>query len=129
MTLMRQGWGRNNPAYRQMFTSLFMPGASAEEMTWFNDLQRISTSGENAARFQLVGSSIDVLDRLPLVTVPTLVLHASGDERVPFSQGRLYASTIPNARLVALDSRNHLTLRDEPAWPRLLAEIRAFLNE
>jgi len=129
MTLMRQGWGRNNPAYRQMFTSLFMPGASFEEMTWFNDLQRISTSGENAARFQLVGSSIDVLDRAPLVTVPTLVLHASGDERVPFSQGRLYASTIPNARLVALDSRNHLTLRNEPAWPRLLAEVQAFLNE
>ena len=127
-TLMRDGWGRDNPAYRQMFTSQFMPGATPEQMNWFNELQRISTSGENAARIQQVGSSVDVQDRLALVSVPTLVLHATGDERVPFDQGRLIAACIPNARLVALESRNHLTLETEPAWPRLVSEVRSFLN-
>jgi pimeloyl-ACP methyl ester carboxylesterase len=116
MTLMRDGWGRDNPAYRQMFTSQFMPEATVEQMNWFNELQRVSTSGENAARIQMVGSNIDILDRLHLVRAPTLVLHATGDERVPFAQGRLLASSIPNARLVALDSRNHLTVETEPAW-------------
>ncbi|HEX5368837.1 MAG TPA: alpha/beta fold hydrolase [Dehalococcoidia bacterium] len=129
LTVMHEGWGRDNPAYRQMFTSQFMPDATAEQMRWFNDLQRVSTSGENAARIQMVGSNIDVLDRLPLVTVPTLVIHAAGDERVPFAQGRLIASTLPNARLVSIESRNHLTLEDEPAWQRLISEVRAFIEE
>jgi pimeloyl-ACP methyl ester carboxylesterase/DNA-binding winged helix-turn-helix (wHTH) protein len=128
-TLMRAGWGRDNPAYRQMFTSQFMPGATREQMNWFNELQRVSTTGENAARIQQVGSHVAILDRLPLVTVPTLVLHATDDERVPFDQGRLLASTIPNARLVALDSRNHLTLADEPAWPKLISEVKSFLSQ
>jgi pimeloyl-ACP methyl ester carboxylesterase/DNA-binding winged helix-turn-helix (wHTH) protein len=127
-TLMRDGWGKDNPAYRQMFTSQFMPGATAEQMNWFNQLQRISTSGENAALLQEVGSGIDIQDRLPLVSVPTLVLHATGDERVPFDQGRIIAACIPNARLVALESRNHLTIETEPAWQKLVAEVRSFLN-
>jgi pimeloyl-ACP methyl ester carboxylesterase len=127
-TLMRDGWGRDNPAYRQMFTSQFMPGATREQMNWFNELQRVSTSGENAARIQEVGCHIEILDRLALVSVPTLVLHATGDERVPFDQGRLLVSTIANARLVALNSRNHLTVEDEPAWPKLIGEVKSFLS-
>jgi pimeloyl-ACP methyl ester carboxylesterase len=129
VTLMRQGWGRDNPAYRQMFTSQFMPDATVEQMRWFNELQRVSTSGETAARIQATGSGIDILDRLPLVATPTLVLHALGDERVPFGEGRLIASLIPDARLVSLDSRNHLTLADEAAWQKLVTEVRAFLKE
>ena len=129
LTLMREGWGRDNPAYRQIFTSQFLPDATTEQMKWFNELQRISTSGENAARIQLTGSGINILDRLPLVSAPTLVLHAIGDERVPFSEGRRIASLIPNARLVSLDSRNHLTRADEPAWQKLVSEVRGFLSE
>jgi pimeloyl-ACP methyl ester carboxylesterase/DNA-binding CsgD family transcriptional regulator len=128
LTLMREGWGRDNPAYRQMFTTQFMPDATHDQMAWFNDLQRISTSAETAVRIQQTGSRIDVLDRLPLVRTPTLVLHARDDARVPFSEARLLASLIPDARLVALDSPNHLTLADEPAWQALLREVRAFLD-
>ena len=127
-TLMRGGWGRDNPAYRQMFTSQFMPGATQQQMGWFNDLQRISTTGENAARIQGVGSNIDVVPRLTEVAAPTLVLHAKGDERIPISEGRLIASLIPNARMVDMESHNHLTLADEPAWQVLVSEVRAFLT-
>jgi pimeloyl-ACP methyl ester carboxylesterase len=129
LVLMREGWGRDNPAYRQMFTSQFMPNATAEQMQWFNELQRISTSGETASRIQTTGSSVDIFDKLPLVTRPTLVLHALGDARVPFAEGRLIAARIPNAHLVSLDSGNHLTLATEPAWQKLIAEVRAFLKE
>jgi pimeloyl-ACP methyl ester carboxylesterase/DNA-binding CsgD family transcriptional regulator len=127
-TLMRSGWGRDNPAYRQMFTSQFMPGATLEQMGWFNDLQRMSTTGENAARIQGVGSYIDVMARLPEVKAPTLVLHARGDVRIPVGEGRLLASLIPDARMVELDSQNHLTLADEPAWQVLISEVRGFLG-
>jgi pimeloyl-ACP methyl ester carboxylesterase/DNA-binding CsgD family transcriptional regulator len=128
-TLMRSGWGRDNPAYRQMFTSQFMPGASLEQMKWFNDLQRVSTTGENAARIQLVGSHVDIVHRLPDVKAPALVLHAKGDQRVSINEGRLLASLIPNARMVELDSVNHLTLEDEPAWQALVSEVRQFLGD
>jgi pimeloyl-ACP methyl ester carboxylesterase/DNA-binding CsgD family transcriptional regulator len=127
VTLTREGWGRDNPAYRQLFTSQFMPSATAEQMNWFNELQRISTTGANAARVQEIGSNINIVDRLQLVKSPTLVLHARGDARVPFDEGRQLASLIPNAHLVGLDSTNHLTLADEPAWEKLINNVRHFL--
>ncbi|HWC30669.1 MAG TPA: alpha/beta fold hydrolase [Dehalococcoidia bacterium] len=127
VTLTREGWGRDNPSYRQLFTSQFMPGATTEQMDWFNELQRTSTTSANAARVQEIGSYINVLDRLHLVTAPTLVLHADRDQRVPFSEGHTLASLIPNAHLVTLSSRNHLTLADEPAWSVLIGNVRHFL--
>jgi pimeloyl-ACP methyl ester carboxylesterase/DNA-binding CsgD family transcriptional regulator len=129
LTLLREGWGRDNPAYRQIFTLTFMPEATAEQVAWFNDLQRACTSPENAYRMRDASGEIDVLEKLQHVSAPTLVLHARGDERVPVSEGRLIASLIPNAKLVELDSRNHLTLADEPAWQVLVSEVRAFLAE
>ena len=128
LTLMREGWGRDTPVYRQLFTLIFMPDATAEQVQWFNELQRISTSAENATRIRTASGQIDVLGRLREVSVPTLVLHARGDQRVPFDEGRQLASLIPNARFVALESRNHLTLEDEPAWQVLIKEVRAFLD-
>jgi len=129
LTLMREGWGRDTPAYRQLFTLTFMPDATAEQVQWFNELQRVSTSPQNAARLRTASGDIDVSGRLRMVSVPTLVLHATGDQRVPFDEGRFLASQIPNARFVALESRNHLPLQDEPAWDKLIAEVRSFLRE
>jgi pimeloyl-ACP methyl ester carboxylesterase/DNA-binding SARP family transcriptional activator len=129
ITLTRTGWGRDNPAYRQVFTSLFIPGATPEQMDWFNQLQRLTTSPENAAKIMSAFGDIDVVDRLSLVTQPTLVLHARNDARVPYANGRQLAMGIPGARFVTLESQNHLLLEQEPAWPRFLAEVRAFLAE
>lgn len=127
-TLTRIGWGRDNAAYRQMFASSFIPDATWEQMRWFNDLCRVSATPENAVRFREVAGTVDVSDLLPQVRVPTLVLHARGDLRVEFDQGRKLAAGIPGARFVPLDSGNHILLEDEPAWPRFLKEVRAFLG-
>src|SRR5215470_20431025 len=97
-------------------TSYFLPGASLEEMGWFNDLQRISAPAENAARLLGALGEFDVLDLLPGIAAPTLVLHCRGDAAVPFEQGRLIASRIPGATFVALDSGNHVLLPGDPAW-------------
>jgi pimeloyl-ACP methyl ester carboxylesterase len=128
VTLTRIGWGRDTPAYRQLFTGLFVPGANEEQLRWFNELQRISTSPENAARFQEAFSEIDVDDLLPQLDVPTLVLHARGDARIPFAEGRRAATAIRGARFVPLDSRNHILLEHEPAWTVFLTEMRKFLS-
>ena len=128
LTLMRLGWGQQNPAFRQMFTSQFAPDATKEQADWFNDLQRASCSPENAVRYLEAAGQIDVTELLGKVSVPTLVMHARDEVRVPFENGRRMAAGIPGARFVALQSRNHLILEDEPAYPRFLDEIRSFLR-
>jgi pimeloyl-ACP methyl ester carboxylesterase/DNA-binding winged helix-turn-helix (wHTH) protein len=128
LTLMRQGWGQENPAFRQIFTSLFIPEATAEQATWFNDLQRMTTSPENAARIRQALDDIDVSGLLPEVRVPTLVLHCRNDAVQPFEEGRRMAAGIPGSRFVALDSRNHMILEQEPARARLLDEISRFVK-
>jgi DNA-binding winged helix-turn-helix (wHTH) protein/alpha-beta hydrolase superfamily lysophospholipase len=129
ITLIDQGWGQDNPAARQMFTSLIVPDATLEEMRWFNDLERVSATPENAIRLLHAIGDIDVLDLLPKVRVPTLVLHSRGDARVPFEHGLALARAIPNARFVALESRNHLILSHEPAWQRYADELCCFLKD
>jgi class 3 adenylate cyclase/pimeloyl-ACP methyl ester carboxylesterase len=127
VTLMRLGWGQEDPAFRQLFTSQFIPGGSKQQADWFNELQRISTSPADAVRNFIANGDIDVTDLLTKLNVPTLVMHARDDARVPFDAGRRMAAGIPGARFVPLPSRNHLILEDEPAFPRFLEEMRAFL--
>jgi len=126
-TLMRANWGADNPAYRQLFTSTFIPGAKLEEMKWFNDLQRMTTSPDNALRLRAATSHIDVRTLLPSIQCPTLVLHARGDAAVSYERGLALAGGIPNARFVTLESDNHLFREDEPAWQKFLDEVRHFL--
>jgi pimeloyl-ACP methyl ester carboxylesterase/DNA-binding CsgD family transcriptional regulator len=127
--LVKLGWGRDDPAFRQFFAMQFLPGGSAEQLRSFNELQRISTSAENAARIMELTNGIDVSALLPQVPVPTLVIHAREDLRVPLDEARMIASAIPNARFALLEGRNHILLEGEPAWPRFLEEIRLFLGD
>lgn len=126
--LTEAGWGRDEPSYRQLFTSRFMPGASREQMQWFNELQKISSSGKNAANVLAETAQIDVLPLLGQIDVPTLVLHARGDAQVPFEQGRQLAAMIPNSRFVPLESSNHLPMASEPGWTAAIEEVQAFLK-
>jgi pimeloyl-ACP methyl ester carboxylesterase/DNA-binding winged helix-turn-helix (wHTH) protein len=128
LTLMLQGWGQDNPAFRQLFTSLFIPGGTMEQMQWYNDLQRITTSPENAARLRRASDDIDVTQLLPQVRTPTLVMHCRNDAVQSFEEGRIMAAGIPGARFVALEGRNHIILDGDPGWDRFHDEIRAFLR-
>jgi class 3 adenylate cyclase/pimeloyl-ACP methyl ester carboxylesterase len=128
LTLVRLGWGQENPAFRQMFTSQFVPGATKEQADWYNEFQRLSTSPEDAARNLLANGEVDVTALLPQVRVPTLVMHARGDARVPFESGRRMAAGIPGARFIPLEGQNHLILEDEPAFPGFVKELRAFIE-
>ena len=121
------GWGKADPSFRQFFTTQFIPDGTAEQHQWFNEHERISTSPANAARFMREFAHIDVVERLPQVSCPTLVLHSRHEVRVPFDEGRLIASAIPGARFVPIDSRNHLLLESEPGWQHWIDEVRAFL--
>ena len=122
------GWGQDHAAFRQVFTSLFIPEGTPEQTHWFNELQRVSATPESAARIARTFDELDVRQVATGVGVPTLVLHATGDLRIPFTEGRLLASLIPGARFVPLESRNHILLESEPAWLRFIREVRSFLG-
>lgn len=129
MTLTRTGWGQDNPAYRHIFSATFLPGATPEQLEWFDEFQRQTTCAENAVRFLSAFGDIDVRDRLAKVSAETLVLHSRGDRRIPWETGRDLAAAIPNSTLVTLESDNHLLLEGEPAAQNFVDAIRAFLDE
>ncbi len=122
------GWGQDNPAFRMFFAARFLPEGTPEQMRWFSELQRVTTSPEIGARLLATSATIDVTKLAPQVRAPTLVLHATGDAVAPFSEGRKVASLIPGARFVPLEGKNHILLETEPAWTRFVDEVRRFLR-
>ena len=126
--LTRVGWGRDNPAFRQVFTSRFIPEGTHEQLDWFNELCLKTASGEVAADIFEARGQLDVQDLLALVRTPTLVLHARRDEITPIEEGRLLAAGIAGAQFVELDSRNHILLEREPAWERFREAVLEFMN-
>jgi pimeloyl-ACP methyl ester carboxylesterase/DNA-binding winged helix-turn-helix (wHTH) protein len=129
MRAIPRGWGRDNPAFRMFFAARFLPEGTPEQMRWFSDLQRVTTSPEVGARLLSTAATIDVSDLVPQVRAPTLVLHTTGDAVASFSQGRKLAALIPGARFVPLEGRNHVLLEGEPAWARFVDEVRRFLAD
>jgi pimeloyl-ACP methyl ester carboxylesterase/DNA-binding winged helix-turn-helix (wHTH) protein len=125
--LIRVGWGRDNPAFRQVFGTLFLPEGTPEQHQWFNDLAK-TMPVESALRVRQTTDVIDVRREAAEVRAPALVLHARGDGMIPFEIGRQLAAHIPGARFVSLESRNHVLLETEPAWARFVDEFRAFLG-
>ena len=124
--MVRLGWANQNPMFRQVFTARFLPEGSHEQLDWFNDLCRRTVSPAMAVRLLDARARTDIAALLPQVRVPTLVLHARGDEVIPISEGRLLASGIPGAEFVELDSRNHVLLEHEPAWHAFQRAVREF---
>lgn len=118
LELARVAWNSDNPSFRQVFTSRFIPGGSAEQLEWYNELCRRVVSGEVAAALMAARAGINVADRLGEIRCPTLVLHAREDVVVPIAEGRLMASGIQGAEFIELDSGNHVLLEQEPAWQR-----------
>jgi len=127
LKLVEVGWGGDDPSYRQFFASQFMPGATLEQLRLMSELQRMSSSPEDAVRILRSFYEIDVSESLPRISCPTLVLHARGDLRVGFEEGRSVAAAIPDARFVPLESDNHILLEHEPAFARFFGELDAFL--
>lgn len=129
LSLMEGGWGRDNPAFRQIFSTAFFPEASKAELDGFNELQRRSATPRNAVRILSTIGDIDLRAELPRVKAPTLVIHGRNDSVIPFSDGKELAAGIEGARFVPLETKNHIPLVDDPSWSRMESEIHAFLAE
>ena len=126
--LARVAWGSDNPTFRQVFTSRFIPGGRLEQLQWFNDLCRKTSTGEIVASLLQARGVVDITDLLQQVRTPTLVVHARNDEVIPVAEGRLLASGIPGAEFVEIDSRNHILLEHEPAWERFREVVLGYLQ-
>ncbi|MEQ1956558.1 alpha/beta fold hydrolase [Mesorhizobium yinganensis] len=126
-TLMREGWGKSNPLFRQLFSSLFIKGAGPEHMASMDELQRRTMTPNDAWRLQQTFADIDISGLLSQISVPTLVLHARDDAVAPVESGRTLAVEIPGARFIELDSQNHILLEGEPAFEEFMGHLSAFV--
>jgi pimeloyl-ACP methyl ester carboxylesterase/DNA-binding winged helix-turn-helix (wHTH) protein len=127
LAMIRHGWGQDNPAFRQMWTTLFMPDTDAADMGWMNELQRITASPENAVRMLSEFPKINIVDILPDVACPTLVLHTQNDAAVPIKEARLIASRVRGADLVELPGRNHQLRPTDSGWPAFESAFARFM--
>src|SRR5437870_10786955 len=121
--LMQFGWGKDNPTFRQLFTSRFVPEATDEQRDWFNELCRKTTTGDIATKLMNTRGHVNVTELLPKVQAPTLILHSRGDNAISLKEGHLLAAGIPGAQFVELDSNNHILLENEPAWARFCESV------
>ncbi|MGI9378767.1 MAG: alpha/beta fold hydrolase, partial [Methyloligellaceae bacterium] len=128
LTLIRFSWGKEGSAFLKSFASMYIPDGSMAQLDSLAELQRQTTSPENAARLREAVDSFDVSDLLDKLEVPTLVIHARNDGIHPIDQGRKLASGIANSQFVQLESSNHVILQHEPAWTRLYEEIQGFIQ-
>lgn len=126
--LIRVGWGDPKHAFRQVFGALFIPGGTNEQFKWFDELQRASMSAANATEFARVAHEVDLRPLLREIRVPTLVIHANRDMAVPFAEAKIIAGGIRGSKLKVLDGNNHILFENEPAWPRFLEELDAFIE-
>jgi pimeloyl-ACP methyl ester carboxylesterase/DNA-binding CsgD family transcriptional regulator len=129
VNFVRIGWGRDNPAFCQFFTNLFIPGGTVEQHRWWGDLERMTATADVAAELLRQMQGIDVMDLAARLRVPTLIAHSRGDMRVPFDEGCRLAAAIPGARFIPLESKNHVLLPDEPAWAIFHSELAGFLGQ
>jgi pimeloyl-ACP methyl ester carboxylesterase/DNA-binding CsgD family transcriptional regulator len=126
--MIRIGWAREEPRFRRVFTQAYIPGATEEQMRWFDELQRVSTSPENYLAARDARLRDDITDELPNITAPTLIMHAVGDQAMTFENATKVAALIPDARVVPLDSQNHILLGGEAAWSQFIDDVRAFME-
>jgi pimeloyl-ACP methyl ester carboxylesterase/DNA-binding CsgD family transcriptional regulator len=129
LDLTRVGWGGAVPAFRQVFSSIYIPSADEEQKRWYDELQQASSTGEMAARLWQSRTDIDITDAARRIAQPALVLHGRHDRAVPYEEGRRLASLLPDACFVTLETDNHILQEGEPAWSVFLAEVRAFLGD
>jgi pimeloyl-ACP methyl ester carboxylesterase len=127
--IIRQGWGSDDPSYRELFSAQFLPDGTPEQLQWFGELERVSATAEVAEKIAVANASADVRALLPQVKIPTLILHSRGDRRVPLDIGHELAANIGGSRFVTLESNNHLILAHEPATEVFFNEVAGFLGD
>ncbi len=122
IAVMYEHWGEGASA------RLFAPSRAddaAFRAAWAR-LERLSVGPAGIRRMFEILRSTDVRHILPVVRVPTLVLHREGDRAIPLALGRHVADHIPDARFVALRGDDHVPqVGDVEA---LLGEVEEFVT-
>jgi DNA-binding winged helix-turn-helix (wHTH) protein len=127
LALLRHGWGDWHSPFMRMFVSRYLPNGSPEQFEAIEELQRMTTSSDFAAKLWTMWNEIDLVDLLPRVKAPTLVLHSRSNDISPLSEGCRIAAAIPNASLIVLETNNHVPAPGEPAWIEFKQAIDGFL--
>jgi pimeloyl-ACP methyl ester carboxylesterase len=125
--LIQHGWGQPQSRFRNVFCSVLVPDATAEQYRWMDDAQLAASSGENAQRYYKLLCEFDLSDEVANIRAPTLLAHGT-EEAIPVAEARHAAACIPGARLLLLPTKNHALMPEEPAWAQFLRELDDFFS-
>jgi pimeloyl-ACP methyl ester carboxylesterase len=108
--------------------SFLAPSLAADERfcQWWATYLRQSASPGTAVALGKMNAEIDIRHVLPLIRVPTLIVHRTGDRDVPLECGRHLAANIPGAKYVEMPGDDHLVFAGD--YGALLDEIGEFLT-
>ena len=101
------------------------PSADEAMAEWWSRRAKAAASPGAARDLILVNSQVDVRRVLSTVTVPTLVLHRTGDIDSRVEEGRYIAERIPGARFVELVGDDHVPYVDAD---QVVDEVEEFLT-
>lgn len=129
LALVSTGWGQPRSPFLKLFTQLYLPSGTPEQMEHLIQLQLASASAEGAAKLRDIIDDFDVSDCLRRVKAPVLLLHGHGDAVHPIEQSQMMARELPDAAFVPLDTSDHVPLPQTPAWEVLMSETERFLKD
>ncbi len=127
--LIRVGWGGTVPAFRQVFSSTYIPsgGRSRSAGTTTCSRPRAAERWPRGCRSHAAGS-MSATSRAASPSRRSSCMR-SRIAAIPYEEGRRLAALIPDARFVTLETDNHILQDGEPAWEVFLSELRAFLSD
>lgn len=123
-----EGWNDDYPSGRDLMAQSFAPSASPHDQRTYAEFMRLAMDHQDHLKVWPLVSTIDILELLPKISCPALVLHANKDRMNGIEQGRMLASGIKRARLIGLETANNTMPEYDPAWQKALEEIGGFLD-
>ncbi len=128
MDMSLEGWNDEYPSARDLMAQSFAPTASPHDQRTYAEFMRVAIDHQDWLKIGPLVASVDITDKLPQISCPTLVLHANRDRMHNVEQGRIFASGIANARFIGIETTNNTMPEYDPAWPKALKEIERFLS-
>jgi DNA-binding winged helix-turn-helix (wHTH) protein/pimeloyl-ACP methyl ester carboxylesterase len=122
------GWGDPDNGFMRAWATMVLPMASFDETTELIQLIAHACSTEDALLQRNLIDRLNVLDDLPNVRAPTLVIHTRMCAIHPVAEGRRVAAAIPGAEFLEVDSSNTFMIATDPAFDRVFGATLEFLD-
>lgn len=126
--MISEAWGKPESSFLLAYSLLYFPEGPLDLAKDIVETMHKSCPAENMLRMREAHNDASVVELLPKVQCPTLIVHARDDSIHPLSQARKLAAGIVDSELLVLDSANHVPMPNSSDWDAFLGATLSFLN-